>query len=377
MTVPRHGDRPWELAHLDHTEVDLELLSARTGRPLGKAWVTLLLDACTRRILALFLSYARPSYVACMMALRLCVQRHGRLPHTIVVDGGPEFHSTYFEALLAWYKVTLKTRPPAEPRYGALCERLFGTANSTFIHTLLGNTQVMQHARQVTPAVNPKTHARWTLGDLYTFLCEWAYEVYDTIDHPALGQSPRAAALWMESRSGTRPHTRIPYDRDFVIRTLPTTRKGTALVKPGRGVQIHSVLYWCSAFDDAEVEGSTVAVRYDPFDAGVAYAYLSKGGRWVECRSDYYATLQGRSERELMLIAAEVRKARRDHGAAGTVTAKQLATFSARVEEHEEILLQRERDAETRGVLTVLHGGRETAGATKRAMPGHTPAHVC
>jgi putative transposase len=374
MTAPRHGDRPWELAHLDHTEVDLELLSARSGRPLGKAWVTLLLDACTRRVLALYLSYARPSYVACMMALRLCVQRHGRLPRTIVVDGGPEFHSTYFETLLAWYRVTLKTRPPAEPRYGALCERLFGTANTTFIHTLLGNTQVMKHARQVTPAVNPKTHARWTLGDLYTFLCAWAYELYDTIDHPALGQSPRAAALWMEHRSGARPHTCIPYDRDFIIRTLPTTRKGTARVQPGRGVQIHSVLYWCSAFDDAEVEGTTVAVRYDPFDAGVAYAYLSKGGRWVECRSDYYATLQGRSEREMMLIAAEARKARRDHGAAATVTAKQLATFSARVEEHEEILLQRERDAETRGVLTVLPGGRETARATQHDRPGSTPA---
>jgi transposase InsO family protein len=361
MTVPRHGDRPWELAHLDHTEVDLELLSARTGRPLGKAWVTILLDACTRRILALYLSYARPSYVACMMVLRLCVQRHGRLPRTIVVDGGPEFHSTYFETLLAWYKVTLKTRPPAEPRYGALCERLFGTVNTTFIHTLLGNTQVMKHARQVTPAVHPRTHARWTLGDLYTFLCEWAYEVYDTIDHPALGQSPRAAALWLESSSGARLHTRIPYDRDFIIRTLPTTRKGTARVQPGRGVQINSVLYWCSAFDDAEVEGTTVAVRYDPFDAGIAYAYLAKGGRWVECRSDYYATLQGRSERELMLIAAEVRKARRDHDAASGVTAKQLATFSARVEEHEEILLQHERDAETRGVLAVLHGRREPA----------------
>ncbi len=27
---------------------------------------------------------------------------------------------------------------------------------------------------------------------LYTYLCEWAYEVYDQMDHPALGQTPRA-----------------------------------------------------------------------------------------------------------------------------------------------------------------------------------------
>jgi hypothetical protein len=34
-TAPRHGDRPWDLAHIDHTEVDLELLSSRTGRRVG------------------------------------------------------------------------------------------------------------------------------------------------------------------------------------------------------------------------------------------------------------------------------------------------------------------------------------------------------
>jgi transposase InsO family protein len=353
---PRHGDRPWELAHIDHTELDLELRSARTGRNLGRAWLTLLVDAFTRRILVVYVTYARPSAASCMMALRLCVQRWGRLPRILVTDGGPEFHSTYFETLLAWYKVTLKTRPPAEPKYGAVCERLFGTANSTFIHTLLGNTQVMQHVRQVTRAVNPKTHACWTLGDLHTWLCAWAYEVYDTIDHPALGQSPRDASAWAEDRAGRRDHLRIPYDRDFVISTLPTTRKGTATVQPGHGVKINAILYWCSAFEDPELERTAVPVRYDPFDAGVAYAYLAKEQRWIECRSDYYALLQGRSQRELQLITEELRKAQRDHGARTTITAKQLAAFGARVEEHERVMLQRDRDAETRIVLTRIDG---------------------
>ena len=369
-TLPRHGDRPWDLAHIDHTEVDLELLSSRSGRPLGKAWMTVLVDAATRRVLAVYPTYAKPSYVSCMMVMRLCVQRWSRLPRTLVVDGGPEFHSTYFETLLAWYKVTLKTRPPAEPKYGSLCERLFGTANTTFIHTLLGNTQVMKDARQVTPAVNPKTHACWTLADLYTWLCEWAYEVYDTIAHPALGQSPRDAYAWAESRCGARPHTRIPYDRDFIIRTLPTTRKGTALVQPSHGVKINSILYWCSAFDDPEVERTAVPVRYDPFDAGVAYAYLAKERRWVECRSDYYALLHDRSERELMLIAAELRKTQRDHTARYNVTAKQLAEFSRRADEHEQIMLQRDRDAETRTVLASIRGGRSAPGAGEvRSLP--------
>jgi transposase InsO family protein len=356
LLVPRHGERPWQLAHLDHTEVDLELLSARTGRPLGRPWLTLLSDAFTRRVLALYLTFAKPSYVSAMMALRLCVQRWGRLPDALVVDGGPEFHSTYFETLLAWYRVTLKTRPPGEPTYGSIGERLFGTANSTFLHTLLGNTQVTQRVRQVTPAVDPRRHACWTLGDLTTWLGAWAFEVYDTIDHPALGQSPREAHARAEGEGGARAHVRIPYDEDFLIRTLPTTRKGTARVQPGHGVKIHNILYWCSAFDDPEVEGTSLAVRYDPFDVGTAYAYLPKARRWVTCRSDYFALLHGRSEREIQLVGAELRKELRDHRAGDKVTAKRLAEFSARAEAHEEILRQRERDAETRGVLTLLRG---------------------
>ena len=48
-----------------------------------------------------------------MMALRICVLRHGRLPQTIVTDGGKEFASVYFQSLLAAYECTRKTRPPA------------------------------------------------------------------------------------------------------------------------------------------------------------------------------------------------------------------------------------------------------------------------
>ena len=354
LFVPRHGERPWQLAHLDHTEVDLELLSSRTGRPLGRPWLTLLIDAFTRRVLALYLTFAKPSYVSCMMALRLCVQHWSRLPDAIVVDGGPEFHSTAFETLLAWYQVMLKTRPPSEPTYGSICERLFGTANSTFIHTLLGNTQVTQRIRQVTASVDPRRHACWTLGDLSTWLNIWGFEVYDTIAHPALSQSPREAHARAEQVSGARAHIQIPYDQDFIIRTLPTTRKGAARVQPGHGIKINNIFYWCSALDDPEVERMSLAVRYDPFDVGIAYAYLPKTRRWIECRSDYYALLHGRSEREMQLVGAELRKEQRDHQAGYKVTAKQLAAFTARVEEHEEILRQRERDAETRVGQTLL-----------------------
>jgi putative transposase len=45
LTTPRHGDRPFEIGHVDHTELDIELLSSDTGQNLGRPWLTLLVDA--------------------------------------------------------------------------------------------------------------------------------------------------------------------------------------------------------------------------------------------------------------------------------------------------------------------------------------------
>ena len=61
QTTPRHGERPFAIAHLDHTELDIQLVSSVTGKPFAKPWATMLTDAYSRRILAL--SELRSSFV--------------------------------------------------------------------------------------------------------------------------------------------------------------------------------------------------------------------------------------------------------------------------------------------------------------------------
>ncbi len=151
--------------------------------------MSFLSDAFSRRILALYLTFDPPSYRSCMMVLRECVRRHSRLPQIIIVDGGKDFQSTYFETLLARYEIIKKTRPPAKARFGSTCERIFGTANQHFFHNLAGNTQLSRSSRQITKSVDPRNHAVWRLKELSEHLSNYAYEVYDTLDHPALGQS--------------------------------------------------------------------------------------------------------------------------------------------------------------------------------------------
>ena len=347
VQTPRHGDRPFEIAHIDHTELDIMLVCSRTGQVLGRPWLTLLVDAFSRRVLAFTLIYDPPSYRSCMLVLRDCVRRHQRLPQSVVVDGGVEFGSIYFETLLARYGVTKKTRPGGQPRFGSVIERLFDTAHTTFIHTLLGNTQALRDGRQMTAAVDPRTLAQWTLGRLLTRFEEWATEVYDTTPHPVLGLSPREAFTQGLLQSGFRTHRRITDDEPFRIGTLPTTRRGTAMVQPTTGVKINNIWYWADAFRQPGVERTRVPVRYDPFDAGVAYAYVQ--GQWVRCISEYYAQFQGRSEREIQLASAELRKRRQQHGQQSPISGGQLASFLTSLEAEELLHQQRRRDAERQG----------------------------
>lgn len=353
LKTPRHGDRPFEICHIDHTELDIELVCSHTRQNLGRPWYTILTDAFSRRLLAIFLTFDPPSYRSCMMVLRECVRRHGRFPQSLVVDGGKEFASVYFDTLLARFECTKKTRPPAKARFGSVCERLFGTSNTRFIHNLAGNTQIMKNIRQVTKSVDPKRHAEWTLAELYGSLCQWAYEIYDTISHPALGQSPREAFTAGLAQSGIRPHRTVAYDEEFRLWTLPTTARGQARVVPGKGAKINHVFYWATALRDPEVERMLVAVRYDPYDAGVAYVYVRS--RWVQCVSEHYSALRGKSERELMLATAELRRRAQQHAGQCTVTA--LADFLASAEGEHVLRVQRTKDREAKDVLTQIQCG--------------------
>ncbi|MBA3822382.1 MAG: DDE-type integrase/transposase/recombinase [Ktedonobacterales bacterium] len=350
-TTPRHGDRPLALAHLDHTLLDIELVS-QLGQNLGRPWLTLLMDAYSRRILATYLTFDPPSYRSNMMALRICVRQHRRFPQAIVVDNGKDFESVYFDQLLARYGCVKKMRPPATPHFGSVIERLFGTTNTQFLSHLLGNTQATKVPRQLTKATEPRRLAVWTLSALAELLSEWANDIYDQTVHPALGQTPRDAFLKGLERTGERTQRIIAYDDDFLKATLPTTAKGTVQIQPGKGIKLFAHWYWNDVFAAPALAKAVVPIRYDPFDIGVAYVYVDH--RWIECTSEFYTQLQGRSERELQLVTTELRQQGRRAPEQQRVTMARLIAFWQRAETEEALLLQQLRDQESRTVRDQL-----------------------
>ena len=367
-TVNRHGSYAWAMAHLDHTELNVSLCDSRTGQPLGKCWLTLLILSHPRRIAAYYLTFDPPSYRSCLAVLRLCVKRYGRLPTAITVDGGPEFQSVYFEQLLALYRVRKHQRPASEPRFGSPQERLFGSLQTEFLYHLLGNTQATQQPRLLTKATDPRRQTVWTLPALTKRVQQWADEEYDTIRHPALGMTPREAYLLSLEQDGERLHKHISYDDTFLKAIFPSTRKGTAKVEPGTGVRMNYLDYWCEAMRDPTVENTQVKVRYDPFDVSVGYAYIDRKWRKCDCPYNEFA---GCSERELHLLTEELRQRNRITSGRKQIeiTQKQLATFRRENVDMETILRQQQHDRETRASLVLLEGGRKTEQVEQTDVP--------
>jgi putative transposase len=132
--------------------------------------------------------------------------------------------------------------------------------------------------------------------------------------------------------------------------TLPGSPRETALVSRTHGIQFHYLLYWNDVFASPGVSGTKVPLRFDPFDISHVYAFVHN--HWVECiTSAHYGQFHGHSEREIALASNELRTQARISHTRMPIDAERLAAFLAKIEAHEAVLLQRQRDLENQMVL--------------------------
>lgn len=325
--TPVHGSRPFQYVHADHTLLDIELVCSRTGKSLGRPWLSLAIDAFTRRILGICLSFDPPSYRSNMMLMRDIVRRHRRVPQFIVVDNGADFRSKDFELLASLMGIHVRFRPAGQPRYGSVMERIFGSIHTQYIHNLAGNTKALKNVRQTTRSFLPSRLAEWTLEWLYYGIEHWAFEYYDQTVHPTLGLSPREAFERGMAIAGQRPHRIVTLSKDFLIMTCPLVKrpKGLRTVDRQRGVKVHDrYFYWCPELSDPRLHGTKVPVKYDPWDASTVYVQIGK--RWVPARCKALAGLGQMTEAEREVMSAEY-VASRPHTAKDELSPLRLAEF--------------------------------------------------
>lgn len=304
--TPVHGSRFLQYVHMDHTELDIELISLKTGKSLGRPWLSLAIDTFTRRIVGMYLSFDAPSYRSNMMLFRDIVRRHRRLPQFVVVDNGADFRSHDFDRFANLMHIHVRYRPAGRPRHGSVMERIFGRVHSEYVHNLAGNTKATKKVRQITGKFLPSRLAEWCLEYLYYGLEYWAFEHYDTEVHSALGLPPRGAYERSLASAGQRSHRIVTLTRDFLILTCPTvSRLGKRKVDRQRGIKVHNhFFYWCPELRDPKLHGRYVPVRYDPWDASTVYVQIND--RWFAAQCKALVAHGQMTEKERELIADEL-----------------------------------------------------------------------
>jgi len=370
------GEHAWAVVHIDHTQIDCETPPTADGLHLGRPWFTVMVSPRYRRILAVTLSYEPPSYRSCMQVIRECVQRHNRLPRIIVTDGGKEFRSDYFGALLLRFNIHQKFRPPRKPRFGAVLERLNLTITSKLFHNLAGNTQAMKDPRTVSASHNPRKLAIYPLPRLAELVREFCYDYLDTQPHHLTGVTPRDAFKDDMRRGGPRSHKIILYNEDFILLTLPTTKRGYVTASPRQGWIINRIPYWSREAKERKNRGRKFKDKYDPDDYSRAWVEVDE--EWRLCRSrEFRGLFRGLSEKEIRIASVELMGAARTlKEKRRAINATTLAKFFAKNCDRPDVKLARIRAEENKAARTDAHRrkgrhslGRKPTGHQKREAP--------
>ena len=390
-STPPHGARLFEIGEIDHTPLDVRLVSSRTGAVLGSPWLTLLIDAYSRMPLAFRLSFDPPSRASVLGVLWDCVRRHERVPDSVAMDQGAEFQSTDVEVALAALGVAKIESPAGAPRFGAVIERVFGSSNTRFAHELAGNTKLVPLGRRLSPSHRPERTATWTLATLREQCERWFFDVYPSLVHESLGQSPRERFERSLRCAGERVRRHVRCDEALRILLACSARPPIRTVDPGRGLTLSYLRYWHGSFAGGDVSGRSVEVKIDPADCSVVFARV--GGQWVTCDLvEARADLAGRSWRQIELAIREYREQYRSAARCRRLNASVLAQLFREVDCAAETELARQihRDAEqavtpgqvdssridAAASLQVIDGGRSDGGSRGRAPPSRCAAPI-
>jgi putative transposase len=195
------AQHPLSVVQIDHTEMDIIVVDAEHRMPIGRPWITLVMDVYSRMVLGMYISLETPGAHGTGLALAHAIlpketwlARRNILqewpcwgfPARIHMDNAQEFRGEMLRRACEEYSIEINFRPIATPHFGGHIERMMGTLASA-LHTLPGTTFSNPRARGES---DPNETAAMTLDELEAWVAEYIVGVYHKRFHTSIKSSP-------------------------------------------------------------------------------------------------------------------------------------------------------------------------------------------
>ncbi len=309
------ADRFLRLGCMDHTVLDgFVIIDSEWMLPVGRPWLTVLMDVKTRCVVGFLLSFEPPSIYSVMECIKRAnrpklratlLSKHypvlvlifGRFDE-IVVDNGKEFAGTSLEDAMLDVGTTIRLAPVASPTHKAMVERFFRTLNQLLNTKLPGAVFKTDVLREM--GYDPAKDAVLTIEQLENLIYE-ALATYHVCLHSGIGAPP--AQLWQQQIDAHRidvidDDRRLDRMMGAVKYPCRVTRSGVALF----GLQFHDEGVVSGLLEDlisfepvrGQRRGSatvTVKVKYNPANLAEIHVWNRRRSKYVTlpCVEDRYA----------------------------------------------------------------------------------------
>jgi len=284
--------RPNAVWQIDHSPADVILVDADSRAPIGRPWVTLVIDVASRVVTGLYVSLDPPSVVSVGMALQHAILPKDEalaergisaewpafgLPELVHTDNGSDFRSRSFARACSNLGIETDRRPVGAPRYGGHIERLIGSVMGE-MHLLPGATFSNVAARG---DYDSDAAAVMTIDEFEVWLWRFVAGDYNRRVHASLSAPPLETWRRLCAEQAVTP--RQPLDPEgLAVAFLP--RISRTITR--QGISFHHVRYYEPFLGPLFDSGlRRIELAYDPRDLSRLLMETPQGVRALRYRN--------------------------------------------------------------------------------------------
>ena len=281
-----------ERVEIDHTPLDLILLDDELSIPIGRPYLTLLIDVFSGCILGFHLGFKAPSYYSVSKAVLHSIKPkdyihekypsimsdwpcHGKI-ETLVVDNGAEFWSKNLEHACLEAKINIYFNQVRKPWLKPFIERLFKVINECFLDWIPGKTFCsILKKEDYKPDKDAVMH-------FSTFLEEFHRWIVDVYHQEADSRYTRIPYISWQRGVDVLPPKLIATEEMDYFSVIKGIKQEITL--SSKGVQYKHLRYDSTALADYRkqypqpAKGNIKLVKIDPDDLSHIYVFLKELG---------------------------------------------------------------------------------------------------